>query len=125
MIDLLWMPNGGLLLDSTGDLASTNDPTASVLDIARSRLKAALTGWKNYSIGADLQSALGESVSPEIEVQLQRQVTEALTDGFLPSNALQVQTLAYGETIRIVVFLQQKLLVQAVISRSTNKVAVS
>jgi phage baseplate assembly protein W len=124
MIDLLWMSKGGLLLDGTGDLASTDDVGVSVVDITRSRLKAALNGWKLYAFGADLQSLVGETVNPEIEVTLQRQVYTALTDNFLPRAAVTVTTLAYGDTIRVLVYLSQTLLAQAVIANSTKEVTV-
>jgi hypothetical protein len=119
MVDFRWMGSGGILLDGSGDIACT-DPTTleSITGIVRSRLKAALNGWKQYSIGADLQARVGDIVNPELEVNLQRQVYQSLSDGFLPRGSFTVQTLAYGDTVRLLVYLQEELLAQVTLSRS-------
>ena len=123
MIDFTWQSLGGLLLGGDGDIASTNDPMVSVKDIVRSRLKAALNGWQLYAIGADLDSYIGDSMNdPELLVTIQRGVFNCLTSGFLEPTALSVQMLAYGQTILVLVYLQQKLISQAVIALDTQQV---
>ena len=117
MVDFRWQSQGGVLIDGTGDIACTDDSTMdSVVDIVRSRLKAALNGWKLYAIGADLQSALGQSVSSELELTLEQQVTQSLSDGFLSQSQFQVETLAMGGQILVLVYLDSQLAVTAAVS---------
>ena len=105
------------MIDGTGDIACTDDSTMdSVVDIVRSRLKAALNGWKLYAIGADLQSAVGQAIDPELELTLQRQVTQSLSDGFLSQSQFQVTTLVTGSKILVLVYLDSQLIVQAAVS---------
>ena len=119
MVDFRWMSNGGILLDATGDIACTDSSTLeSVVDIVRSRLKAALNGWKLYAIGADLQARVGGIVGAELEVALKRQVYQALSDGFLPRGVYSVETLSHGSTVRVLVYLKGQLIAQATLSRT-------
>ena len=112
-VDFLWCSNGGLLLDGSGDIAITQSPLESLRDMVNTRLKAALDGWKLYRIGADLDRVIGETVSPEIELRIQRQVQTALTRDLFPSGTFQVKTLAAGAQITIFVYLQQTLVTTA------------
>ena len=117
MVDFCWQSQGGVMIDGTGDIACTDDSTMdSVVDIVRSRLKAALNGWKLYAIGADLQSAVGQAIDPELELTLQRQVTQSLSDGFLSQSQFQVTTLVTGSKILVLVYLDSQLIVQAAVS---------
>lgn len=117
--DFKWMSSGGLLLDGNGDIAVTAEGTLdSIRDVAVSRVKAALNGWQLYvGMGADLQTQVGNTVSAEIASALQRQVQQSLTWGnFLPRGSFQVEVLRTGGTIQVLVFLNQQLIVQAMIS---------
>ena len=117
MVDFCWQSQGGVMIDGTGDIACTDDSTMdSVVDIVRSRLKAALNGWKLYAIGADLQSAVGQAIDPELELTLQRQVTQSLSDGFLSQSQFQVTTLVTGSKVLVLVYLDSQLIVQAAVS---------
>ncbi len=59
MINFRWMEFGGIYLDLGGDIAVTQATSlGSLREIIQSRLKAALHGWKIYSIGADLEAGL-------------------------------------------------------------------
>ena len=117
MVDFCWQSQGGVMIDGTGDIACTDDSTMdSVVDIVRSRLKAALNGWKLYAIGADLQSAVGQAIHPELELTLQRQVTQSLSDGFLSQSQFQVTTLVTGSKVLVLVYLDSQLIVQAAVS---------
>jgi hypothetical protein len=117
VVDFCWQSQGGVMIDGTGDIACTDDSTMdSVVDIVRSRLKAALNGWKLYAIGADLQSAVGQAIDPELELTLQRQVTQSLSDGFLSQSQFQVTTLVTGSKILVLVYLDSQLIVQAAVS---------
>jgi hypothetical protein len=117
VVDFCWQSQGGVMIDGTGDIACTDDSTMdSVVDIVRSRLKAALNGWKLYAIGADLQSAVGQAIDPELELTLQRQVTQSLSDGFLSQSQFQVTTLVTGSKVLVLVYLDSQLIVQAAVS---------
>ena len=117
MVDFQWQSQGGLLIDGTGDIACTSESTIdSAVDIVRSRLKAALNGWKLYAMGADLQAGVGEAVGPELELTLKRQVTQSLSDGFLPRGSFQVETLSMGGLIRVLVYLNGQMVVQAAVA---------
>jgi hypothetical protein len=117
VVDFCWQSQGGVMIDGTGDIACTDDSTMdSVVDIVRSRLKAALNGWKLYAIGADLQSAVGQAIDPELELTLQRQVSQSLSDGFLSQSQFQVTTLVTGSKILVLVYLDSQLIVQAAVS---------
>jgi len=115
--DFVWQSQGGVLIDGTGDLACTVESTLdSTVDVVRSRLKAALNGWKLYAVGADLQAGVGQSIGPELELTLERQVTQSLSDGFLASSSFQVQTLATSGQVLVLVYLSGQLIVQAAVT---------
>jgi hypothetical protein len=106
-----------VLIDGTGDLACTVESTLdSTVDVVRSRLKAALNGWKLYAVGADLQAGVGQAIGPELELTLERQVTQSLSDGFLASSSFQVQTLATSGQVLVLVYLSGQLIVQAAVT---------
>ena len=117
MTDFVWQSQGGVLIDGTGDLACTVESTLdSTVDVVRSRLKAALNGWKLYAVGADLQAGVGQAIGPELELTLQRQVTQSLSDGFLASSSFQVKTLATSGQVVVLVYLSGQLIVQAAVT---------
>lgn len=117
MIDWRWMSEGGVLLDGTGDIAFTGANTAeSLIDMVRTRLKATLSGWQNYPIGADLQSLLGVAVDAELEARIQRQVTSALSNQLLPRGTFQVLTLPNGDRISVLVYIGQQLIALAALN---------
>lgn len=117
MVDFKWMSAGGLLVDGTGDIACTSGALESVQDIVRSRLKAALDGWKLYRIGAGLAEFPGNTVAPETEVAIRRQVSQALTRDFLPAGSFQIETLSDVDVIRVFVYLNKQLIGTAAVSR--------
>ena len=84
----------------------------------RTRLKAAIDGWQLYNIGADLQSTMGTIVGPELELTIQRQVSQSLTNQFLRSGDFQVRTLAEDGTITVFVYINNKLIASAVAQRN-------
>ena len=125
MIDFRWMEFGGIYLDPSGDIAVTPAATLdSVRDIVQSRLKAALHGWKLYSIGADLEARIGEVADPEFTLSLQRQVSDALSNGFLPANAFQVKVLTYRTRVEVLVYVQNTLLANVTLNTSNPSQAV-
>lgn len=117
MIDFRWCSEGGLLLDSTGDIAlSSADGSESLRDMVRTRLKAALTGWQLYDIGADLDRRVGDVIDEELELSLQRQVERSLSGDLLPSGSFQVETLAESGRIHILVYVQKQLIAQTTVT---------
>lgn len=116
MPDFRWMSRGGTLIDSTGDIASWGSMEESVVDVVRSRLKAAVNGWKAYAIGAGLQDRIGDTVDPELEIKIQRQVADSLTRSFLSRSDFSVKTIAQGDQIRVLVYINRKLVAQAMVS---------
>ena len=119
MIDFRWMEFGGIYLDPSGDIAVTQAATLdSVRDIVQSRLKAALHGWKLYPIGADLEARIGEVADLEFTLSLQRQVTDALSNGFLPTNSFQVKVLTCRTRVEVLVYVQNTLLANATLNTS-------
>ena len=119
MRDFRWMSNGGLLIDGTGDIACT-DPTSleSIISIVRSRVKAAVDGWKLYRIGAGLQDRLGDTVDEEVEISIRRQVIQALTSDFLTAGAVKVETLPDIDRIHVFVYMQGQLVTTTVLNRN-------
>ena len=118
-VDLVWQSLGGLLLDGSGDLASTTGDTADVQSIGASRLNAATDGWKLYTFGANLQSVLGQTVSQEVETALQRAAVQSLTsDGFLDGGAIDVVVLGAGSQTLVLVYLHNQLIAQAGIANT-------
>jgi hypothetical protein len=108
-IDYSWMSEGGLLLDGQGDIAlATNRET--IVAMVRSRLKAAVDGWKLYRIGAGLDRYPGNTSDADMETTIKRQVQLAVSNGFLPASAFQISTLRFGSVIQVFVFLNQQLI---------------
>ncbi len=124
-LDFKWMSEGGLLLDGTGDFAmATNSET--IITMVRSRLKAAVDGWKLYRIGAGLGRYPGNTSDSDMETTIKRQVQLAVSNGFLPASVFQISTLRLGSVIQVFVFLNQQLIATADINLapdSTNLVA--
>ena len=119
MIDFRWMEFGGIYLDPAGDIALTSAATMdSVRDIVESRLKTAANGWKLYPIGAGLEARLGDVTDPEFTLSLQRQVTGALSNGFLPTNSFQVKVLPYRTRVEVLVYAQNTLLANVSLNTS-------
>jgi hypothetical protein len=119
MIDFRWMEFGGIYLDPSGDIAVTSAATMdSIQDTVQSRLKAATNGWKLYPIGADLEARIGDVTDPEFTLSLQRQVTDALSNGFLPTNSFQVKVLTYRTRVEVLVYVQNTLLANVTLNTS-------
>jgi hypothetical protein len=124
-VDWSWMSDGDLLL-SGGDF-STTDPTslASIQDMVRTRLKATLTGWQLYTIGADLQARLGDTISNELNITLRRQINQSLTNQFLPRGSFNVQTIYDGGVLKIFVYINQSLIATAALNPATGTSTIS
>jgi hypothetical protein len=119
MIDWRWQSNGGILLDGTGDIALTSgDGVESLYDMVRTRLKAALSGWKLYPIGAGLQDFIGQGMDAnmELELDIKRQVSRSLMFEFLPKGSFQLETLSMPGQINLYVYLSGELLAMATIT---------
>jgi len=108
-MDFKWMSCGGCLVDGAGDLAFAS-PDESLRDMIMTRLKAAFDGWQLYSIGADLDTLIGNTVDAELELAIRRQVETSLTQDFLPRGSFQVKTLPSGSFIQVFVYLSDVLM---------------
>jgi hypothetical protein len=106
VVDFKWMSRGGLVIDSTGDIAFTDNSFEAVQAMVVSRLKADLDGWQLYQIGADLDSVIGNTVSEEVETTIQKQINTSLTNQFLSAGSFTVETIALSNMIQIYVYLQ-------------------
>jgi hypothetical protein len=125
LIDWSWQSQGDLLL-AGGDV-STTDPTtlASLQDMVRTRLKAAIDGWQLYSIGADLIARLGDTIDQELNITLRRQVNQSLTNQFLPRGSFSVKSIVDNGTITVFVYLNQSLLASATLNPTTGQQTIS
>lgn len=125
LVDWSWMSQGDLLL-SGGDIATT-DPTtlASLQDMVRTRLKAALDGWQLYSIGADLAARLGDTIDTELNITLRRQVNNSLTNQLLPRGSFTVKSLTDNGMITIFVYINQTLIASASLNPQTSVTVIS
>src|SRR5271156_172213 len=125
LVDWLWMSQGDLLL-AGGDIGTT-DPTTlqSIQDMVRTRLKAALDGWQLYSIGADLQARLGDTIDQELNITLRRQVNQSLTNQFLPRGSFNVQSITDHQTITLFVYINQSLIASATLNPQTGVTTIS
>jgi hypothetical protein len=121
MIDYKWMSQGGLLLDGTGDI-SFSDVENSIKEMVRTRLKADIDGWKLYAIGAGLDARRGDAITPELEVAISRQVTNSLSNQFLPSGSFNVKVIASVNRIDIFVYLNDTLIVTASVPKPLGDV---
>lgn len=124
-VDYRWSSQGGLLLDGTGDIADTSGTMDSVLDMVRSRVKAAIDGWKMYRIGAGLRRALGQANSNELEVVVKRRLISALTNNFLKASDFSVTTLVLGDTMTLYVYVQNALVVSVTASTVSDSLDIS
>ena len=116
-VDLRWQSRGGVLLDASGDLSFTQTPWECLRSMANTRLKAALDGYKLYSIGADLARLIGSTVPAELETDIVRQVESSLTREFLPIGSFTVSTLRIGsKACQVFVFLQNQLLASTTVN---------
>ena len=121
MVDVRWQSYGGILLDSTGDIALTSNVSPeSLIDMVRTRLKATLNGWQLYRIGANLDMIIGQQVTPETEALITQAVTTSLTNDFLPVGSFSVETIADGTTITVVVFINNVVVASAVLTAGQN-----
>lgn len=125
LVDWSWMSQGDLIL-AGGDVATT-DPTTlnSLQDMVRTRLKAALDGWQLYSIGADLQARLGDTIDQELNITLRRQVNQALTNQLLPRGSFNVQSVLDHGTITLFVYINQSLIASATLNPQTGVQTIS
>lgn len=119
LVDWQWMSQGDLLL-SGGDLATDPTTLASIQDMVRTRLKAALDGWQLYSIGADLQARIGDTVNAELNITLRRQINQSLTNQFLPRGSFTVQSLTDNGIINLYVYVNQSLIANATLDPTTG-----
>jgi hypothetical protein len=125
LVDWSWMSNGDLLL-AGGDLATTDPSTlASIQDMVRTRLKAAIDGWQLYSIGADLAARLGDTIDAELNITLRRQVNNSLTNQLLPRGSFNVKSIADHGTITIFVYINQSLIASATLNPKTGVSSIS
>jgi hypothetical protein len=124
-VDWSWMSDGDLLL-SGGDIYAT-DPTtlASIQDMVGTRLKASLTGWQLYTIGADLQARLGDTISNELNLTLRRQINQSLTNQFLPRGSFTVQGIVDNGMIQLFVYVNQSLIATASLNPATGESIIS
>jgi len=117
MTDFRWMSQGGLVLDSTGDISFTASPWECLTAMVNTRLKAALDGWKLYRIGADLENLIGTTVAAELELSIQRQVQASLSQDFLPTGSFTVSTLVVEpQTVQVFVYVQNQLIAATTVS---------
>jgi hypothetical protein len=118
-MDLRWTSMGGLLLDGTGDLASTSSNQEELESMAQTRLKAAINSWKLYTnIGANLVAFEGYplGVNTNTVLAIQRSVTASLTNQFLPAGSFNVQTVVYGNEVQVLVYLGQSIIASTTIT---------
>lgn len=125
LVDWQWQSNGDLLL-AGGDLATTDPNTlASIQDMVRTRLKAAIDGWQLYSIGADLAARLGDTIDAELNITLRRQVNNSLTNQLLPRGSFNVKSITDHGTITLFVYINQSLVASATLNPATGVSSVS
>lgn len=124
-VDWSWMSQGDLIL-SGGDIGTTNPSTlASLQDMVRTRLKAAIDGWQLYSIGADLAARLGDTIDAELNITLRRQVNTSLTNQFLPRGSFTVKSLTDNANILLFVYVNQSLIASATLNPQTGVQTIS
>lgn len=122
-VDYRWMSNGGLLLDGSGDIAFTESPEECAISMVRSRIKAAVDGWKQYRIGAGLNDYIGNTSDAGAEISIQRRVLAALSNKYLPSSTFDVRTLRLGSVIQVFVYISDKLIAQITVTPNPNNTA--
>lgn len=119
-VDYKWMSNGGLLLDGQGDVAFTSTSMETIIDMVRTRLKAAVDGWKLYRIGAGLDEFPGNTSNSEMEVAIRRRVLSTISNGYIPTSMFTVSTIRLGGEIQVFVYLNDQLIAEASVSFTTN-----
>lgn len=117
--DLKWMSNGGLLLDGNGDLAVTSG-METVISMVRTRLKAAVDGYKLYRIGAGLDDFPGSTSDVEAEIAIRRRVMQAISNGYIPTNTFTVTTLRLGGEIQVYIYLKDQLIASATVNLNSQ-----
>lgn len=110
------MSQGGMLLDGSGDLATTLNSLEEMETMVATRLKAAVKAWKLYAIGAGLEVFQGQPINTNTELSIQRSVTSSLTRQFLPSGSFTVQTLAIGNEVEVYVYINGTLITSTSLS---------
>jgi len=119
-LDYKWMSQGGLLLDGTGDIAFTSTGLETIVAMVRTRLKAAVDGWQLYRIGCGLDQFPGDTADTNTEVAIQRQVLNAISNGFLPASMFSVTTIKLGSVIQVYVYLNNQLIANTAVSFSSS-----
>jgi hypothetical protein len=111
-VDFSWMSEGGVLSDFTGDIALTTSDEGT-LNLIYSRLKAAVNGWKLYSIGAGLESYTGQVIDSTLSRAVQNAIVLALSNQFLPNGSFSIQTTSSGNELDVYIFVNSTLVSQA------------
>ncbi len=95
-MDLRWTSRGGLLLDGTGDLATTLSSMEELQTMVATRFKARPRSWKLYTIGAGFDSVIGSStgINQNTELAIQRRAQASVSD-LLPAGSLNMQTVTW------------------------------
>lgn len=123
-VDYNWMSEGGILLDGSGDIAFTTSPINCVSQMVRTRLKAAITGWKQYKIGCGLDDFVGGTSDATAETAIQRRVLQALSTNYLPAGVFNVKTLRLGGVIQVFVYINQQLIASIQVDTNSNNTVV-
>jgi len=122
MTDFRWGSVGGILLDGTGDIQTT-DPTVpeSLVDMVYTILKADLDSWKLYAIGANLSYFIGQTVDPEVELKIKRAITDSLTrTGLLSRGDFTVVTVPSQDGIQAIVYISNVAVATVTVPQSTD-----
>lgn len=123
-VDYNWMSQGGIMLDGSGDIAFTSSPISCVKQMVRTRLKAAIDGWKQYKIGCGLDDFIGGTSDAPTEVQIQRRVIQALSSNYLPAGVFNVKTLRLGGVIQVYVYINNQLIADVQVEVNSNNTVV-
>lgn len=115
-VDYKWMSEGGLLLDGSGDISFTSSPVEVTISMVRTRLKAAVDGWKKYRIGAGLSDFLGNTSDAEAEIAIKRRILSVISSGYLPTSVFTVNTIRLGSNIQAFVYLNKQLIASTTIA---------
>jgi hypothetical protein len=118
IVDFKVMPRGGLIIDSTGDIAFTTTSFEAIQSMVIARLKASLNAYQLYQIGADLDAIVGNTISAELETTVNKQVVQSLTNQFLPMGTFTVETITVGSIIQVYVYIQNTLVATTNITSS-------
>lgn len=113
------MSQGGLLLDGSGDIASTSTGMETIISMARTRLKATTNAWQQYQIGAGLDSFVGSTPNAATQTAIQKQVAASIS-GLLPASMFTVSTLLLGTQIQVYVYIANQLIATATVPTNVN-----